>query len=342
MEEDFGRKVGQLITSRALNWRTGLNSKLILISKILVTVFFIGWLIRNRSYNLQNIEVGLSNYKLALCFLGLTFVQLFLFSLRMKLLLHAKATEGISLKDMILISWASNFVNCIAPSSLFGDLFRIKKLTSLDSNQPADATVYASIFSKIFSTFGLISITTVASLMALQQFKNLQELLYWTYYCFGFLILLFFFRAYVLKTLGPYYQKGYKLHSSSFFHNRLDNFKKYAVTLSRTKSLIIQTYVLSLGIQLLNTLSFVLIIYTLNPDSSVSIVDLICIVPVGILIMTLPISFSGLGIGHVAFSQLLKPLGINNGSDIFSVFFAFSYLFNLLGVIPFFKLMKKS
>ena len=85
-----------------------------------------------------------------------------------------------------------------------------------------------------------------------------------------------------------------------------------------------------------------MIIYAINPDFGGNFVNLVRVIPIGILIMTLPISFSGLGIGHVAFSQLLTPLGILNGSDIFTIFFAFSYLFNLLGLIPFVKLLKKS
>jgi uncharacterized membrane protein YbhN (UPF0104 family) len=317
------------------------NPKIVLIAKLSISLLFIWWLIKNKSYNLQNIELGLSNVKLALCFLVLTFFQMWLFSMRMQLLLKSKDSPIVPLKDLMVISWAANFINCVAPSSLFGDLFRIKKLTNLNATHAMDVPVYASFFSKIFSILGLVSITSLASIVVFQHSPELQGFLYLIYASLGFVLLLFLFRERVLMFLKPFYLKSYKISSSSFFHRRLDHLKGYGVTLSRSRGLILQIYLLSLGVQLLNTLSFVLIIYAINPQVGFAFGELLSVVPVGILIMTLPISFSGLGIGHVAFAQLLKPLGILNGSDIFSIFFAFSYLFNFLGVLPFYRLLKK-
>jgi hypothetical protein len=58
--------------------------------------------------------------------------------------------------------------------------------------------------------------------------------------------------------------------------------------------------------------------------------------------MMLPISISGLGVGHLAFSKLLGLYNIQNGADVFTLFFLFSYIFNLIGILPFFWLFKKT
>jgi len=58
------------------------------------------------------------------------------------------------------------------------------------------------------------------------------------------------------------------------------------------------------------------------------------IVPTGLLISSLPISISGLGVGHVAFSELLQIYSISSGADAFSIYFTYSYIYNLVGIIP--------
>jgi hypothetical protein len=72
-----------------------------------------------------------------------------------------------------------------------------------------------------------------------------------------------------------------------------------------------------------------------------NILDLTYVIPLEIIAMALPISISGIGVGHLAFFKLIGLFGIMSGADIFTIYFACSYVFNLIGLVPFLMLQKK-
>ena len=139
-----------------------------------------------------------------------------------------------------------------------------------------------------------------------------------------------------MSYIMPLYKKLYDLNHSKFFHRRLDNFELYINKVISSRTLIPKALGMSLLMQIMNTFSFVFIICSINPGKQLDILELVFLVPIGIFFMLLPISVAGLGVGNLAFLSLLLLVGIQNGSDVFTIFFAFSYIFNLMGIIPFF------
>lgn len=318
-----------------------LYPKIFFILKLSFSIVLIYYLNQNNKFNFKNIELGMSNFRLAIIFFVLTFFQLFLASIRTYFLMQFKTTNNFHFKKILSISWASVFISCIAPIPFLGDLFKIKKLINLDSSISRDNTFYASAFSKIFSIFGLVIISIFASFYMHLHPREIQVFLYFLYGLLLLLVLLLITRKKILLLFSPLFERTYRLFDSQFFLRRLDNFKKYNLILLSEKKHFLLSVLLSLLIQILNIISFLIIIYALNPKISYHLGELICVIPLGIFAMTLPISFSGLGVGHVAFSKILNLFEIPNGADVFTIFFAFSYIFNFFGLIPFFMQLKR-
>ena len=59
------------------------------------------------------------------------------------------------------------------------------------------------------------------------------------------------------------------------------------------------------------------------------------ILPVGMVLVALPISPGGLGVGHLAFEQLYRMIGLENGANIFHVVFMGQLALNMIGMIPY-------
>ena len=59
------------------------------------------------------------------------------------------------------------------------------------------------------------------------------------------------------------------------------------------------------------------------------------VVPIGLLISALPIAPAGIGVGHVAFENLLKLVGVEQGANVFNVVTLGMLVLNLLGAIPY-------
>ena len=64
---------------------------------------------------------------------------------------------------------------------------------------------------------------------------------------------------------------------------------------------------------------------------SVTAIDYMIFVPVGILATMLPVAPVGLGVGHVAFLTLLKLAGSREGANLFSLYTAVVILLSLSG-----------
>jgi uncharacterized membrane protein YbhN (UPF0104 family) len=61
------------------------------------------------------------------------------------------------------------------------------------------------------------------------------------------------------------------------------------------------------------------------------------LVPLGMLVTSIPIAPAGLGTGHAAFLGLFSLLGASRGADLFSAYVAFQILVNLSGGLVYLK-----
>ena len=76
--------------------------------------------------------------------------------------------------------------------------------------------------------------------------------------------------------------------------------------------------------------------YTLNPALPISTIA--TIFPIGFFTVALPIAPGGLGVGHVAFEELIKLSGSEGGANAFNIYTLTLMFFNLFGCIPYLKM----
>lgn len=314
-----------------------LNPKIMLFIRTVVSILLVWWIVQSDKLNWNNIKIGVLNYKLALIFFVLTFLQLLIVSYRTQILTQLTKDSPLEYKKIFSVSWGSLFLNCIVPTSVIGDIFRIKKFMNMDSLTQKDNFIYSSIFSKFFSVLSLALISMASGLFILEKIPVLRTFITCSYLVLIILIGLFYARNIIFSKVSSSFIPLPRFASRDFIKRRITNFKIFTLGIIQNRKIWIRTLACSLLIQILNTLSFVLIIYQLTPKSQVNILELMCIVPVGIFLTNLPISYSGLGVGHVAFASLLKIFDIPNGADVFTIFFAFSFIFDFCGIFFFIK-----
>ena len=306
---------------------------------MIISLFFIVLLIKTGDIGVANLKMALSNLPLAIFFILLTILQQMFGAYRLSMLIHLKSFSVKKYVKVLQISWASSCINCVAPSSLFGEFFRIKQVMDIDSSINKDNAVYSSIYSKIFSSISLVMISLLAIHVIDTESIGLKRILNLQYFILISMAVMYLFRKRVKVLLTPIFRKLYKLSKREFVRRRLNNFKSYNGMIFDQKKLLFYNLVSSLLIQVSNIMSFIIIIYAINPGTQVTLLQLATVIPVGIFLMLLPISYQGLGIGHLAFLGLLKLVGINNGADVFTIYFAYTFIFNLLGLIPLILLM---
>ena len=65
-------------------------------------------------------------------------------------------------------------------------------------------------------------------------------------------------------------------------------------------------------------------------------------IPLGLASTAIPITPSGLGLGHAVFGELFKFFGTNNGQSLFNFYFITLISVNLLGLFPYLLTKKES
>ncbi len=312
------------------------------LGKFLISATVLYWLYVNGEISYKNVELAATNKKLILSFIILTFMQLLLGAVRMHSLMQFKKTKSKVYGKLVLISWASSFIHCIAPSALFGEAYRVKELMSLGSDHKKDVSVYTAIYSKIFSFVSLIIISICAALMLQYSFNSTIDLSKSLLFISIFsLLVLFIVMSSLLYIFREKFSSYICKNDQGYISRRISALLQFNLDVVGNARHAMFILAVSFSIQLLNIISIILIIFAINHAIYVSVLELIYLVPIGIIAMLLPVSISGLGVGNLAFSELLGRYGLMNGSDVFMVFFAFSYVFNLAGLFPMLILVMK-
>ena len=69
--------------------------------------------------------------------------------------------------------------------------------------------------------------------------------------------------------------------------------------------------------------------------TELKLLQLAAVFPLGMLTVVLPISVSGLGVGHAAFEGLFHTIGATGGADVFNVFIVGAIAPNVMGAVPY-------
>lgn len=89
------------------------------------------------------------------------------------------------------------------------------------------------------------------------------------------------------------------------------------------------------------TMSYFTVLTHVLTNQDVPYSAIATVFPLGLLTMILPISPSGLGVGHVAFDRLFAAIGLHGGATVFNVYLLGQIAPCLLGVFPYLALRKQ-
>ncbi len=103
---------------------------------------------------------------------------------------------------------------------------------------------------------------------------------------------------------------------------------------------LVRALVFSLGIHALGIGFFTVLVRALI-GHDVGFGEMATVYPLGIMTLILPISPSGLGVGHVAFDKLFDAIGLSGGATVFNVYLLGTIAPYLLGFIPYLALKRE-
>lgn len=103
---------------------------------------------------------------------------------------------------------------------------------------------------------------------------------------------------------------------------------------------LVRALVYSVGIHALGIGFFTVLVRALA-GHDVGFSEMATVYPLGILTLILPISPSGLGVGHVAFDKLFDAIGLSGGATVFNVYLLGTIAPYLAGFVPYLALKRE-
>ncbi len=307
------------------------NKYVLSVIKIAVGALLIGILWKSGKLDYQKafavFSSPISLISVFCCFLGILFIG----SYRWKKILEFRSNKKFNQKDVFFIQWIGSFFSAALPGAVTGDLIKLGYIKKHDPEISKRYLIFSVLLDRILGLWSLLFIAGSGSILFYDQLIQISEKFKSIIMINGFLFL------------------GVFIGVALFFvPEKLQNSILKIVPIEKIKNLLIQMWSLSdkkidfLKLFLISAISHTLSLtafHLLNKSSYQSTIEfeyLTTIIPLGQVTTAIPISPSGLGVGHAAYQKLFEFLHQNNGATLFNNFWVFSTMFFILGAIPYF------
>ena len=318
-----------------------MKNAITLILKLIFTVSIIGYLIQNGTLDFRKLDI-LFDHPIVL-FSGFIFWLVFAVGVstyRWKLLLEGMGLN-ISYLKAVQLQLTGFFFNTVMPGAVGGDLVKAGYVIK-DNKDKSKASVFMTIFlDRLIGMAGIFFIGTVFSLINLRptlENSSLKMIFYSMLLLILGIALFFALALYDYKGKDPF-EKLFSMNIPGFsillsIYNSIRNYRHH-------KSALFKALICSLILQTGALVNFYIVsIYTVVPTLSISTIA--TIFPIGFFTVALPIAPGGLGVGHVAFEELIKLSGSTGGANAFNVYTLTQLFFNLFGCITYIKMTSQT
>jgi glycosyltransferase 2 family protein len=305
------------------------------IFKLIFAGALIYWLISKGKLDFNIISASV-NYPWRWIFLlSILLCNLCFISLRWRLLLNLYLNDKIKYFSVLKIVWIGGFFTRVLPVSIFGDGIRLLYLRYIDTNISMLSSFSTIIIDRLFGFLALIFLQSIFSVLfyrelitnnpAVFKLVNIGLLV-------SLLLILFFFFllgfGHKIKNINK------KLLSQTNIISKAFDLLNQISDISKHKKEFFFCLTISIISQGLNIIAFWVIIEPFCLESF-PIQNAFIILPIGLISVAIPLTPSGIGVGHLAFGLLFGYFGINNGVNLFNLYFLGIVLINLLGAIPY-------
>ena len=295
------------------------------------------WLVNRGLVDIKSLELFMSSPTLILsAILFWLFGPILLSAIRWKILLKS-AGFRISTYKAVKLQLVGVFFTTVLPGSLGGDLVKAYYLIADNKEKSKTSAIWSILFDRLVGMCGLFLIGTAFIFL---NFDSLWEntslrlvMLLVPAYVAGFIVLVFILRL-IKPAIAGNVSEGGGVGLTGKLLNAFEKLRVYA----GDNGVLVKSVSLSAVAHGLSFLFFYqLYLFTSGSGSGLftELPAIASIFPIGMLMTVLPISPGGLGVGHLAFSQLFAIIGLTNGANVFNSYFISQILLNLTGVIAY-------
>ena len=306
------------------------NKNVISLIKIIIGVGLVALLLRSGKLDFKLALHVFSNpitfISVLFCFMGILFIG----SYRWKKILEFNSKVVFSKRDIFFIQWIGGFFSSALPGAVTGDLIKLGYIKRHDHSISKKFLIFSVLLDRVLGLLALLFISGLGSLIFYSDLILISDKLKNIILINGLLFLL------VLMGVGVFFlpQKIQNLFLSRIKVEKINELLIQIWSLSNKKLEFFKLFLISMFSHILSFSAFHLLNMNFYSEP-VEFKFLTTIIPLGQVTTAIPISPSGLGVGHAAYQKLFEYLHVNNGATLFNNYWVFSTIFFVLGAIPY-------
>lgn len=246
--------------------------------------------------------------------------------LRWQIILKSKNVELPFIKAF-QIKFIGNFFNLILPGAVSGDILKTFYLSKYSKSSKTKSL--SSIFlDRIIGVLGLVVVSGLGFLLFKSNFKSniiINSIAISLVITFIILSCFFIYLLFISQRFTFLDRLLEKITLKFPILNPLFNIYKHFKEFSTNKGNFVSSLALSILIHFLNAISFMYIAKAFDIHLN-SLLPFLSLVPLGLLVTTIPISPAGLGTGHAAYLYLFRLVQVERGADFYTIFISYFIL----------------
>ena len=254
---------------------------------------------------------------------------------RWKCILEIKTKSRISYWQMIKVNWIGQLFNPILPGSVSGDVVKVWYAKDIDKSLSTDYLFSSIIIDRIFGFTSLVLVMGFASYWSwgelLARSPEMINIMFANIGIFVLFLGLIVFLLLPKRIQNPLQNLMGKIPWFGPLANRMIG---HFWLIGEKRSSMGLCFAISIVCQMAGIFVFWFLSHPYF-SSPFSLLDTAVIYPLGMIIVSIPITPLGLGVGHIAFDKLFGLYGISGGANFFNAYILTHTVNYVLGVFPY-------
>ncbi len=317
------------------------SSKIIPLLKFILVAGLLYFLIHKGFISVSAISQALAQWEKIAPAIFLLLLTTPLGALRWQWLLQAQNIQIPWLKTLQL-TLIGNFFNIALPGAVSGDFVKAYYVAKLVHGEKSPA-LGSILFDRVAGVSALVLVSSGAMMIGLRTYyqSSLFQAIQFLMMTAACIVLVFYTYLFLVKERqDPLLRLLKKLEKKLSYISALTRVYRSMRHYHHHRLTVIKVLGASIAIHLSVGWSCLIFAQTLGA-TSLPLLSLYVIVPLGLLVTAIPIAPGGIGTGNVAFLYLFQLLGCDRGADIYSLFALQQILFSCLGGLVYFQFRPK-
>ncbi|MCY4523625.1 MAG: lysylphosphatidylglycerol synthase transmembrane domain-containing protein, partial [Halobacteriovoraceae bacterium] len=260
---------------------------------------------------------------------------------RWMILMKTDGEKKIPFLGYLKTNWIGLFFNSILPGAVTGDLVKMFYARQLNPSLSKSFIFTTILLDRVTGLCGIFLLLGIFSIFTYSQihteFPRIIPFLQFNFMLLAGVLLFIFF----LFLPGNRQNKIVAIFTKiPFIGKKTAHLLGQGVSISSNKKNMVFTLLLSIVSQTLAILSFWIMILPFT-GNAIPFQYAFTLFPLGFIMIAIPISPAGLGVGHAIFDILFRYFNIEGGASLFNIYFIIMVSLHLLGGIPYILSRKK-